>query len=764
MNGSQEPHVNPISPYYNVNTPGSNHSAPHNGEKRKSQDNNNTPESNPHGQTRAKRNRYISIACNECKRRKIKCNGNTPCQRCGNLSLDCVYATNGAGPDFKDSDEYRSMNAHINALQDQVNHLYASLEALRNGQPFPVPPNHSQDPYPIHPALAQPDPYRNVLPPSQAQETHRRFQGPTSSTFGFNVARSSLQTMGITAPDGQEGRYSDEDIPSNTSPNQKRAPMAPMTIHPNKDPLWKISKEEAIRLCHVYEEEMGLMYPLINIKEVLALVDSLFNFTESAVKSGLMNPYKSGPDSLGNSDIWILKMVLASSLIVEGEGQNDLARELYESCREAFEAKMLGAVDIKGLILLTLVAEINFQQDEETYAYRILGFTSRQCLEIGLHRRHTLIEAFPNEEERSWAIKLFWSLYVLDRRWSFGTGMPFALQDADIDPKLPEPDNSSPYLTAMIKYSRISSQVWQATTNFEGPNSEINTDNIKALDYQILQWHNSIPQSLRFHPDSFMDMRVTDRGQRRLQVILYFRTNQMRVLIYRPVLMSATSIMENGKYAQTAVDVAKDTIRVLTRLNETSDIYRKQQQTFNYFLTSALAVLFLAVAHAPVEFSRQVRDEFYMALDLIKRFSVKSYTSKRLWKAIKGLKEIGPKLGVVSRQALPNPADPHSSAAVAMAGLAGHQVDERAAFPQYQEVNTAGSSPMDGQQITQELTNLFEKAGGYSNNLFANTSAQGFDGVNSLVTPKIEMPSGPESFCGVYGNDGQLSKIMGNLF
>ena len=49
------------------------------------------------------------------------------------------------------------------------------------------------------------------------------------------------------------------------------------------------------------------------------------------------------------------------------------------------------------------------------------------------------MKLFANEEERKWAIKLFWSVYVLDRRWSFGTGMPFALQDADIDPALPEP-------------------------------------------------------------------------------------------------------------------------------------------------------------------------------------------------------------------------------------------------------------------------------------------------------------------------------------
>lgn len=60
-------------------------------------------------------------------------------------------------------------------------------------------------------------------------------------------------------------------------------------------------------------------------------------------------------------------------------------------------------------------------------------------IELGLHRRDSLFKVFTDEEDRSMAIKLFWSIYVLDRRWSFGTGMPFALQDADIDPSLPEP-------------------------------------------------------------------------------------------------------------------------------------------------------------------------------------------------------------------------------------------------------------------------------------------------------------------------------------
>ncbi|KAK4693428.1 hypothetical protein P7C71_g3980, partial [Lecanoromycetidae sp. Uapishka_2] len=223
--------------------------------------------------------------------------------------------------------------------------------------------------------------------------------------------------------------------------------------------------------------------------------------------------------------------------------------------------------------------------------------------------------------------------------------------------------------------------------------------------------------------------------------------------------------MENRQYAQKVVNVAKDTIRVLSRLNDTSDIYSAQQVCFNYFLISALAVLFLAVAHAPVEFSQMVRDEFHMALDLVKGFSSMSPISKRLWKTIKGLKEVGPKLGVVSRQqALTNPNDPHSSAAVAMAGLAGHQVDEMAAFPQYQESDTAGSSPMNGQQMSRELRHLFDKAGAYGNNLFAQPNGQSRDMVNGFVGSQRDTTSGAEGFSGVYGSDGEFSKIVGNLF
>lgn len=81
----------------------------------------------------------------------------------------------------------------------------------------------------------------------------------------------------------------------------------------------------------------------------------------------------------------------------------------------------------------------HFHQDDEGLAWRIAGLAARQCMELGLHRRETYQALFSDEASRVSAVKLFWSIYVLDRRWSFGTGMPFALQDADIDPQLPKP-------------------------------------------------------------------------------------------------------------------------------------------------------------------------------------------------------------------------------------------------------------------------------------------------------------------------------------
>jgi hypothetical protein len=184
-------------------------------------------------------------------------------------------------------------------------------------------------------------------------------------------------------------------------------------------------------------------------------------------------------------------------------------------------------------------------------------------------------------------------------------------------------------------------------------------------------------------------------------------------------------------------------------MNQSTDLYRTQQVMFNYFLISALAVLFLAVSHAPGQFSNRSRDEFYMALEIVRGMTAHSYVSKRLWRTIKMLKEVGPKLGLNVR----NPVVDNTEAAVAMVGLAGNPVDEMALFG-----NGPGSMRMNDSPngMANDLTSLFEAAGGYSA-IMPNTS-------NSYGTPGEGITSNGEGMPMFGQQQDELSRILRDLF
>ncbi|EDN05304.1 conserved hypothetical protein [Histoplasma mississippiense (nom. inval.)] len=641
------------------------------------------------------------VGRNECNLRKIKCNGQMPCQRCGHLSLECLYAPNCCTRSIKDSEEFRSMKEHIETLQDQVNTLFANINELYHKTDSPGIESSAYGREGSQ-CLSQPSYDSQTHISSRARSNHPRFHGPTSTTFNLHVAKSSLQTMGITpAEDGNLELFAGQDATPSGSPplRSQQLPHIPQLLaHPNKDPLWIIKREEAIRLCRVYEREIGIMYPFLDIESLITHTNLLFTFLEAASRTGFTKRFKPGPDMLTDDDTCILKMVLAITLIVEGNGQSALGTRLFTTTKQRIEMKLWEPTDIRTIQSFTLMA------------------MPPACV---------------------------LSLVYIE-----------------------EMDDSVPYLKAMISYCRISSKIWYSGLGSAGTTTA-KREVVGFLDYQVLQWLKSVPENLRFyspgHPENGDGV---DRETRRLRVLLYIRGNHMRILIYRPVLHSTSGILENMGYAQTVVDIAKDTIRVLTHLNQTSDIYRSHQMLFNYFLVSALAVLLLAVSHAPADFNRQVRDEFYMALDLVKGFSAKSYVSKRLWKMIKGLRGIGEKLGLLNRPGPPDQNDPHSTAAVAMAGLAGHPMDVMTASV-YRDMNPRGElgdGPQDGIQMSNELTNLFEAVGGYGGFLTQTSSGGDGDAINGeIVNAQGDLPNA-EGLGSILGNEAEFSRIMRDVF
>lgn len=243
------------------------------------------------------------------------------------------------------------MTSQITTLQEHVNSLFNYLNEIRSQRPaFESPPFD-------HLARDGSQPVFTPMPTGmpKARSRHPRFHGPTSSAFNFDVAKSSLQSMGITpAEDGITDDLTTAHVTPAGSPPPLLGPLLP-TIHPTKDPIWTIGREEAVRLCKVYEEEIGIMYPIVDITTVTNQADLLHTFMEAATRTGFAQQGLPGADSLHDDSSILLKLILATTLVVEGGGQSELGQRLYLSVKPIIESKLWEPHDIRTIQLFAIV-------------------------------------------------------------------------------------------------------------------------------------------------------------------------------------------------------------------------------------------------------------------------------------------------------------------------------------------------------------------------------------------------------------------------
>lgn len=261
----------------------------------------------------------------------------------------------------------------------------------------------------------------------------------------------------------------------------------------------------------------------------------------------------------------------------------------------------------------------------------------------------------------------------------------------------------------MIDLSAISSKVWPKVANYDVQRGNFTTKEMELLDFEVLHWYRNLADNFKLDASNVDFTEVSrDQSNFRMRVLLYLRACQVRFQIGRPLFYSTHAIIDNISYANTIVNMAKDTIRLLTTLEHSTPFYRSQQVLFNYFLVSALAALFLAVAHAPAQFGATSRDEFYMALELVRGMTASSFIGRRLWRTIKVLKEVGPMIGMNVRNTASDSstgAQQHSSGAVTMAHLAGQPLQP------YGSQATFSDKSESWEGMTTDLSNMFESAG-----------------------------------------------------
>ena len=255
------------------------------------------------------------------------------------------------------------MRSHILSLQEQVDNLYGNLSSLREQQHHntysSIEPPFSQD---GSRSLSISAANARTLPPlrkSSEQKSLPQFHGPTSSAYGFDVAKTSLQTMGINQdPSSDEGAIFEDGAPTPVPSGVDRDRDLPP--HPGKDPIWSIDQAHAVRLARMYEEECGLMYPLFDVEYIVKHIKLLYTYIEAALRTGFTQMHLPGAQSIEDEDTNLTKMVLAIGLVLEGDGKSQTADAIYESMKPIISEKIMGPADMKGVFLLVLTVRVQF--------------------------------------------------------------------------------------------------------------------------------------------------------------------------------------------------------------------------------------------------------------------------------------------------------------------------------------------------------------------------------------------------------------------
>jgi hypothetical protein len=254
--------------------------------------------------------------------------------------------------------EYRQITDKLSSLQEQVEDLFANLNALQSKANAEATLARTSSVGPLDPQISY---QGQASPHAPPKRLHPQFPGPASSAYDFNVANNSLQSMGINQPSYvvDEGPNGQEIVIANTaSPAMSNVPQ--QSVNSLKDPLLRIGLEEALRLCRFYDEEIGTTAPILDMEFIITKVRTMYSFMDSMRRLAFLQKGVEQGDSFADDETLILKMILATASTVENGGQSEIGQAIFENVRRHnnIQDRLGQPATIKTLQILTITVRI----------------------------------------------------------------------------------------------------------------------------------------------------------------------------------------------------------------------------------------------------------------------------------------------------------------------------------------------------------------------------------------------------------------------
>ncbi|KAF1979334.1 hypothetical protein BU23DRAFT_576945 [Bimuria novae-zelandiae CBS 107.79] len=514
--------------------------------------------------------RRVTRACDECRRKKIKCDGKQPCTHCTVYSYECTY-------DQPSNRRRTAAPQYIEALETQLKRAKtilsivfptldlgdASIDAHLQSGLLPQLPAAPPRPQPIHDprsALRHEDQGRNNDAADSHLESMVKATGnldlDEDGNWDYHGQSSELSFMrriqqeygDIISGKALSSSLFKYRTPSQVldSPNTHPSPADSAALHPTGTDL--PPKNIARTLCDSALVDASAMIRIVHLPSFYKSFDRIYEIT---------------PDYYSNAEntfLPLLYAVLALGTIFpkintqpDPAGFEGHVEEGYKYFRAS--RQLLDVTDCRDLTSLqAIVFMIQFLQSTAKLStcYSYIGVALRSAIRMGLHRSFSVNFTPIESETRK---RLFWVIRRMDTYVGAMLGLPLFLEDEDVDQDyptevddeyiteteiLPMPEGKISIMHASNAHakliqilSKICKYVYPTKgTQHGGKHSvtySVSYSKIREIEQNMQRWLDELPMALK--PGSEAPPVIL-----RVQQALRMAFGHAQLLLYRPFL------------------------------------------------------------------------------------------------------------------------------------------------------------------------------------------------------------------------------------
>ncbi|QSZ34893.1 hypothetical protein DSL72_007754 [Monilinia vaccinii-corymbosi] len=551
--------------------------------------------------------RRVTRACDECRRKKIKCDGKQPCTHCTVYSYDCSYdqpsnRRRNPAPHYVESLELRLQRAEsiIRTYLPDINLNDPNTDSIllqQQRQDAPTTPSATSpipNMTPRQPQISKEDAQLRSMIESTGQldldeRGHWDFHGGSSGAVFVKRLREQFGSL-LGSPNVLPKPPSAQMPPAFDSPRSSADSPHDFGL-PNTMDL--PPRDVAMTLC----------------EDALQCGCCLLRFVHEPSFYEMFNRiYTLSPGSFANEEhtfLPLLYMALALGCMFSSEPSNpmDPDRKKYKNSMDQgykfYKAarQMMDLTDCRDMTSLqTIIFMVLFLQSTSNLSicHSYIGIALRSALRMGLHR--SLSGSF-NAIERETRKRVFWLIRKLDTYVSAILGFPIMLSDDDIDQDMPlEVDDeyitkdailpmppgkmsllvaSNAHTRLMVITRKVVKHIYpikgleQSISGNSKASYTISHSKIREIEKDLVDWLDMLP----------MELRPGGEGPAQLirtQQFLRLAYAHVQMMLYRPFLhyvsgkSCAGKSIDERSYACAAagVSVARNIIHITTEMEK----------------------------------------------------------------------------------------------------------------------------------------------------------------------------------------------------